>query len=144
MRHRTSGPYACSEVASLIAAQRIRTDGSAVRIACSRSFENVAMPHWRGGQVLTRPTLKLRGKAVTSGIRIRWSGLGAEPVEDVRELRAHQRDTGVSRAVIQAELAGCVIQRCATREHHVGDITGDLVWRAGPDNPTVATAQDAA
>src|SRR5438093_11982645 len=54
MRHRTSGPYARAAPGSLIAAAKIRTDGSADFTAASRSAVNVAMPQRRGTEEVTK------------------------------------------------------------------------------------------
>src|SRR5204862_3531981 len=88
------------DVASLIAAQAMRVDGSAAMSACSRSREKVAMPHCRGGQVATNATESaLAGaviKLIHSSIQSRAKWLGV-----LGWLRSQSRTSAV-RAVISA------------------------------------------
>src|SRR5579872_816045 len=99
------------DVASLIAAQWMRVDGSAAMSACSRSRENVAMPHWRGGQVATNAIESALAVAViktdscldsVAGEVVGRAGLATQPAQNVGGARGNQRQTRVSGAVVQA------------------------------------------
>src|SRR5438105_2093781 len=121
------------DVASLIAAHWMSTDLSADCSARSRSRENVAMPHCRGGQVATKAIDRLRWgtRFGWSGIRCRRSRLGAQPVQDLSNLRGHQTDACVRSAVIQPHRAGSPAEHASARKKDVGAITLNSVLPAG-------------
>src|SRR5207248_8920142 len=119
------------DVASLIAAQAMRVDGSAAMSACSRSREKVAMPHWRGGQVATNATESALAVAVIKfnpfldSVASQVTGcarLAAQPVQDVRDTRGDQTQARIGGAIVQAQLT--LAGNSATRKDNVGNIAG--------------------
>src|SRR5436309_13325498 len=132
------------DVASLIAAQWMRVDGSAAMSACSRSREKVAMPHWRGGHVATNATESALAVAViksipfldlVAGEMAGCARLAAQPVQDVRDTRGDQSHARIGCSVVQAQLA--VAGNCATWKDNVGNIAGYFVEFARADHPFV-------
>src|SRR6266699_924721 len=99
------------DVASLMAAHWISTDLPAAFNARSRSLENVAMPHWRGGLVATNAIDRLLSSARLgwrSGMCFRWRRLCTEPVQDLSDLSGHESHAGVGGAVVEAQRTGSV------------------------------------
>src|SRR5207244_11485420 len=93
--------------ASSMAAHWMSTDSSAAFRPRSRSLAKVAMPHCRGGQVDTNATDRLRPRTrfEWSGIACRRSRLGAQPVQDLSNLRTHKPHAGIGGSVIHAQFA---------------------------------------
>src|SRR5437868_8285293 len=144
MRQRTSGPYGCMELASLIAAHWTNTDSSAAFKARSRSRENVAMPHCRGGQVATKATDRLRSSTRFACLVMcrQRSRLGAQPVEDVSDLRGHESHAGVCRAVVQTQFARGAVEHRSTWKNDIGNITCHLIRGVRTYHPLVTASQD--
>src|SRR5579864_3865278 len=117
------------EVASLMAAHWMSTERSAALSARSRSLENVAMPHCRGGQVATKAIERLRCSARSGCLSICgcrcW--LRSEPLQHISNLGGHQGNGGVGRTVVHAQFARRLVQHGSTREDDVCDVAVDLV-----------------
>src|SRR5579864_1750324 len=119
------------EVASLMAAHWMSTERSAALSARSRSLENVAMPHCRGGQVATNAMDRLCCNARFGCLSISDSrcGLRPEPLQHVSNLSGHQANGSVGRTVVHTQFARWHVQHGATGEDNVRDVAVDLVIR---------------
>src|ERR1051326_3610866 len=130
------------EVASLMAAHWMSTERSAALSARSRSLENVAMPHCRGGHVATNAIDRLRGSAGSGYLcmcdcRCR---LRTQPVQHVSNLSCHECNAGIGRAVVHPQFARSRVEHGSTWENYVGDVPGGLIRGLRPNHPFVSTA----
>src|SRR5947209_13354385 len=134
------------DVASLMAAHWMSTDSSAACRARSRSLENVAMPHCRGGQVATNATDKLRCSARFGCLIICFdrSRLGAQPIQDVSNLCGHESNARVGRTVVHAQVARSTVEHRSTRKNHIGNVTRNLIRLTRTNHPFVSASQDPA
>ena len=131
-------------MASSMAAQRMRTDGSAVVSASARSREKVAMPHWRGGHVATNPMSSPRSAAglaprprisiaMHPHVRGRGRRLGPPPYQDGHD-RGGQRPHG--RRTSQMPCVLVQVMQDARRNARIA-------WSASPGAPPIRPTAEA-